>query len=173
MISQEAGTEYLIDLNGTRAEGFADPSRFLDTGVALPNGAGRAGVNESSDLALAQLVLVSLLTWRRAAPGDDLPNAGERNGWWGDAFTGDELGSRLWLFTRSTVKRHTAAEAEQYAREALAWLVTDGIAARVDVEAAVDSPGGRGRLTVLVRIFRDDGSGVRLRFADLWGAIDG
>lgn len=120
---------------------------------------------------LAQAVLISLLSWRRAEPDDPLPVAGERQGWWADGLTadGDRFGSRLWLLGRTVAQVDTAAAARQYAEEALAWMVSDGLAATVEVSA--EQAGDTLSLAVVVR--RDDGTGVSLRFADLWSAING
>lgn len=121
--------------------------------------------------ALAQAVLISLLSWRRAEPGDALPVADTRNGWWADAFAGGDLfGSRLWLLGRSRLAVDTPAEARQYATEALSWLVADGLAAAVEVEAIVPR---LGVLALTVTVYRDKGPGVVLRFSDLWSSING
>ena len=120
---------------------------------------------------LAQAVLISLFSWRRAEPDDPLPVANERQGWWADglAADGDRFGSRLWLLMRTAAQADTAAAARQYAEEALAWMVADGLAAAVNVTTALAS----GTLSLAVEVLRDDGTGVTLRFADLWSAIDG
>lgn len=164
----DAAIDFVFSGN-ERADGYGDPLSFLDTGNAIPDGTGIDG--SDSDLALAQVVLVSILSWRRAGDDDELPTPGERNGWWGDAFTGFELGSRFWLFARTTVKPSTPAAAVQYAQEALTWLVTDGVAARVEATAEADA--ATGKIVTTIAIYRDDGSPVRLQFADLWGSING
>ena len=51
---------------------------------------------------LVRAVIISLFTWRRARPDDDLPGD-LRMGWWGDTYAGtegDRFGSRLWLLSR-------------------------------------------------------------------------
>lgn len=50
-------------------------------------------------------------------------------------IAGDRIGSRLWLLKREKQLPETLRRAEDYAREALAWLVTDGLAASVTVAA--------------------------------------
>ena len=73
---------------------------------------------------LVRAVVISLFTWRRANPDDDLPGD-LRMGWWGDSFptvADDRIGSRLWLLRRVKLTRQTQMDAEFYAREALQWL---------------------------------------------------
>lgn len=120
---------------------------------------------------LAQAVLISLLSWRRAEEGDALPTA-ERFGWWPDGFAddGDKFGSRLWLLGRSRLALDTPNAAREYAEEALAWLVADGLAAVVEVQA---ERVGDNALGLGVTVRRDDGTGIVLRFADLWSSING
>ncbi|MFC3674653.1 phage GP46 family protein [Ferrovibrio xuzhouensis] len=82
---------------------------------------------------LREAVLISLFTWRQADPSDPLPD-GDRRGWWGDSFPavpGDRIGSRLWLLVREKIVPSTLVRARQYTEEALAWLVTDGLARSV------------------------------------------
>lgn len=118
--------------------------------------------------ALVRAVVISLFTWRRAEPDDDLPS-NERMGWWGDAYpstANDRIGSRLWLLSRAKLTNETLASAKEYAREALQWLVDDGVAVRVDVEVARQ---GLDRLAIACRIFRTEGSApIELRFAKAW-----
>lgn len=121
---------------------------------------------------LAEAVLMSLFTWRRS-DDDPLPVAGERQGWWGDAapaVAGDQVGSRLWLLSRSQVTAETVQRARSYGAEALAWLELDGVAAAVDVTAARVGLDG---IALEVVVSRRDGRTVALRFQNLWEAIGG
>lgn len=93
------------------------------------------------DETLRTAILISLFTDRRAEPDDELPDgaAGDRRGWLGDALStveGDRIGSRLWLLKRRKQTEETRRLAEDYCREALAWLVEDEIATAIAVEAA-------------------------------------
>lgn len=120
-----------------------------------------------TDLArLQRAVLISLFTWRRAQPGDVA--AGEiRQGWWGDSFTsvaGDRIGSRLWLLQREKITQQTLLRAKEYASEALAWLVEDGLAARVEV--AVERMGLDG-VAMSIAIYRG-GEVITAQIDDLW-----
>lgn len=93
---------------------------------------------------LATAVLLSLFLDRRAEADDQVDDTGllARRGWVGDALSipgaasGDRVGSRLWLLARAKQQDETLRLAEDYAREALDWLLADGLAAEVAVAAA-------------------------------------
>lgn len=123
------------------------------------------GLNSSEPLVRA--VAVSLFTWRRANPDDALPGT-DRLGWWGDTYatiSGDRIGSRLWLLCRSTLTERTVQSAREYAQEALAWLVEDGVATSVEVQA---ERLGLSALALGCRINRADGAPVGMRFSNVW-----
>lgn len=94
--------------------------------------------NIAIDEGLETAVLISLFTERRASV-EDLPvDELDRNGWWGDTYAeeaGDFIGSRLWLLRRGKATADTLGRAREYAKEALEWLIEDGIAEDVEVEA--------------------------------------
>jgi phage gp46-like protein len=92
----------------------------------------------AGDDGLTSCVILSLFLDARARPDDELPDSagGDRRGWLGDAFAAtDRIGSRLWLLTRAKQTEETRRRAEDYAAEALAWLVEDGLATSVSVTA--------------------------------------
>jgi len=109
------------------------------------------GGDLTHDEGLRSAIMVSLLTDRRAEDDDALPDPREtdRRGWWGDLpLEGeppeDRIGSRLWLLARSKATTDTLRQAQQYAREALAWMTTDGLADTVD--ATAEWQGTRGEI---------------------------
>lgn len=121
---------------------------------------------------LVRSVLISLFTWRRANDDDDVPSA-DRRGWWADAFApeqGDKIGSRLWLLGRAALSDQTPAQAELYAREALQWLVDDGVALGLQVSARRV---GVDRLDMAMTITRGEGDALALRFDNVWGFLRG
>ena len=125
----------------------------------------------ASDNPLVRAVIISLFTWRRANPDDVLPG-NERMGWWGDSFPAvpnDRIGSRLWLLSRAKITSETVTRAKEYAEEALRWLIDDGIAARVDVEAArIDTF----TLGLACRFYKLDGTLLAdVRFSDVWSFL--
>lgn len=99
-------------------------------------------VLEKNDLAmddgLQTAVALSLFTDRRVTE-EELP-AGEtdKRGWWGDLFSdiaGDLTGSRLWLLKREKQTEEVRRRALEYAKEALQWMIEDGVAQGVEVTA--------------------------------------
>lgn len=120
---------------------------------------------------LRAAVMLSLLLDRRAEDDDVLPaEDGDRRGWLGDEFAqvdGDRIGSRLWLLARSKRDEHLAERAELYAREALAWLVEDKVAASVEVSATTSSD----RLYLTIAITRPTSDRVRFKFAHAWDSL--
>lgn len=132
-------------------------------------------VLDGSDLAVDQglytAVALSLFTDARAGADDVLPGEeSDRRGWWADGFAdiaGDRIGSRLWLLGREKHLPGVAATARRYAEEALAWLVADGIARAVAVQAEL-APGGR--LDLAVTIERPSGA-APLTYRYVWEAL--
>ena len=124
------------------------------------------------DDGLQTSILISLFSDRRARADDVLPGAdGDRRGWWADAYPqieGDQIGSRLWLLSREKELAEPLRRAKEYAEEALAWLVTDGIAARVEVITSVPR---RGVLGLAVAVKRLDGGLENYQFDMLWEGL--
>lgn len=144
----------------------------LDLSPLRLSGSDALRLNGGAWSTIAQAVVISLLSWRRAEPDDQVPNDGEREGWWADAYLdeGDAWGSRLWLLQRSPLTDGALADARAYALEALRWMLDDDVAARVDVEAQRH---GVDRLSITATIHRRDGEREAVRFPDLWSVING
>jgi phage gp46-like protein len=122
-------------------------------------------------------LLLSLFTDRRAT-AEELARFGgdDPRGWWGNEVApvaGDEIGSKLWLLAREKVLPETLNRARIYARDALRWLIDDGVAARVDIEAAwldeIDPRAPRGFLALGLDIVKPPD--VSARFALVWAGV--
>ncbi|WP_016586953.1 phage GP46 family protein, partial [Yersinia pestis] len=50
------------------------------------------------------------------------------------------IGSRLWLLRREKLTTQVAIKAEDYATEALAWLIEDSVVAAINVRAHIIAP---------------------------------
>jgi phage gp46-like protein len=128
-----------------------------------------AGADLATDEGLRTAIVVSLFTDARARDDDELPaGADDRRGWWGDflaTIEGDRIGSRLWLLSREKQVPEVLARADEYVREALAWLIEDRIARKVDV--AVTAP-VRGRLDIAITLTRPAGETAFYRFDYVW-----
>lgn len=118
------------------------------------------------DDSLYTAVLVSLFTDARATSADELPpelaQEADLRGYWGDAITEDKqsIGSKLWLLHREKQLPRVLARAEQYATEALQWLVRDGLAIAVQVTASNDT---LGVLSLAVKITLPTVQGLSIR----------
>ena len=104
------------------------------------------GAQVSADMtdSLSRAVVISLFTWQRASQSDEVDNY-QRMAWWGDTFAeekGDKIGSKLWLLLRQKITDETLNRAQEYAYDALKWLIDDGICSdiTVDVERDEDDP---------------------------------
>ena len=149
---------------------MSDATIFWDSGdvrgdFAIVNGDLATG----QDLRTA--VLISLFSWRRADPGD-VPEYDDPQGWWGDSYSaisGDKLGSKLWLLMREKLTNATVQRARDYVQQALKWMLDEGVARRID--AIADRP-SIDRLEMCIRIYKQDGEVIDLRFDDLWSAVN-
>lgn len=118
---------------------------------------------------LVRAAIVSLFTWRRANADDVMD--GQKMGWWGDTtaeIANDRIGSRLWLLAREKLLPATINRAREYAHESLAWMVNDGLASRVDVQA---ERFGQNGIALTTTIYRSDGRITSLRFDNVWETI--
>jgi phage gp46-like protein len=152
--------------------------QLADLGLVWSNATGDADLavidsDLASDRGLETAVLLSLFTDRRAED-DDVPPSGDprdRRGWWADQFAavpGDKFGSRLWLLDRSKNTRETALKAEEYVREALAWMLEDLVVAGIDVTIGQTATG----LTIGVELQRPGKDPVSFRFAHVWEHLE-
>lgn len=131
----------------------------------------------ATDDGLRTAIIISLFSDGRARDDDDLPTGDDRRGWWGDAFLppNDRIGSRLWLLEREKLTQQTLLRLRDYTREALAWLIEDGIAAAVSV---ITERQGLDRANICIEITRPDRTISRFDFiwpgtaANLGGGIN-
>lgn len=125
--------------------GLASDCAMLDGDLAAESG-------------LETAVILSLFCDARAREDDVIPDGtGYRRGWWADsvaplasggltvredaAAAHDRIGSRLWLLSREKQLPEVLRRAKDYAEEALAWLIDDGVARRVSVTPSVPRQG--------------------------------
>lgn len=125
-------------------------------------------VNDSSQLdPLTRAVVISFFTHRRADPDD---NADVPMGWWGDtwpAVANDRYGSKLWLLQRSKLTNALVNTVRTYLRDALQWMLDDGVVSRIDIDVQRT---GINELSNQVVLWRRDGP-VIISFSDLWSVI--
>ena len=119
---------------------------------------------------LNNAVMISLFTDGRAKDDDILPRGQtDRRGWWADALDGEEIGSRLWLLYDERRLRKTLLRAEEYAKEALQWLISDKVVKSINITASSDA-----RCETLfldVNVCRPDGQSEQFKFQYVWDDI--
>lgn len=129
------------------------------------------------DDGLRTAILISLFTDARAPIGAALPEEGDDlRGWWGDDFAADAspptspnaIGSTLWLLHRAKITAAVVQRAREAAYASLSWLLRDGVASAVAVEAEAQGS----RLAIGVTIDRPQGPG-RQRWDFTWDASTG
>jgi phage gp46-like protein len=150
------------------------------------------GADLAVDDGLETPVIVSLFSDRRADDSDPLPDdpsptgrsSGDRRGYWGDWYPDsvlataaagiavlptptDRIGSRDWLLSREKQTPDVLQRAIAYGKEALQWMIDDGIAASVDIAASFIA---QGLLRRVVTITRPDGTAPSYTFDTLWAA---
>ena len=147
-----------------------------DIGLFLVNNCIDLKLNDDpSDLlrdeGLETAVLISLFSDKRI-PFEEVPfGETSRRGWWGDLIPevdGDLIGSKLWTLERVKVILSTRVRAEEAVKQALEWLIEDGIVETVEVEASFDS-GNRNRINLEISIKRPENPEVE-KFSIVWDA---
>lgn len=146
-----------------------------DTDTGVPRGDVALTTGDlATDDGLETAVLISLFTDRRALDSDELPaGSADLRGWWGDMappVEGDRIGSRLWLLSREKRTADVLNRAREYTREALAWMLDDEVATRLEVDVEYLNTDW---LALLVRIVRPDGTTLDGRYDYNWRAQTG
>ena len=137
---------------------------FFDVGGACPDFIIENG-DLKADNGLETSALISLFSDRRVV-FEELPSGEtDRRGWWADLISvplNDEIGSRLWTLARiGKVFESTAVEMQSMLAQAFEWMLEDGIAADVVVDAEIS---GLDEITGDVQIFRPNGDNIPFKF---------
>lgn len=162
------------DQTGTGDWSLDPPSQFLwtdESGNSIVDEKGSAvdaqfypgaGLVSGADLYTA--VLISVFTDATADPDDVIPDgSSDPRGWW----AGD-IGSKLWLRSRSKATATVPALIQNDLTQALAWLIEDDVVASITVTASyVDAKTVGG--TIVFK--RRDGARMAVRFSRIWENI--
>jgi phage gp46-like protein len=134
-----------------------------------------------SKAAIATAVIIALFTDQACPPDHPLYKFcdGDPRGWWGDGILFDDepgpMGSLLWLLERSVVKAQgldMAMWAQSMAQDALAFMITLGVCAQINVSATA-YPQYRG-LAIAVELIGSNGQTTyKNTFDVLWQQIRG
>jgi len=120
---------------------------------------------------LATAVLISFFSDKLVANDQVIPDGTkDRRGWWGDAGQDVNIGSFLWLLERAKLTRDTARKAVDYGKDALQWLIDDGVIIKADVTAQIVNR-VPGRLVMGVVLYRTDGTRTALNFVWVWSGV--
>lgn len=116
-----------------------------------------------------ETALVMSLFCERRADISEVPTAELRRGWWGNEVDpeGFEMGSKLWLLDQARRTQETLNKAQDYAREALQWLVDDDHLISFDVSARFTSNN-----MVLDVVLKRSNSATESRSFELWENTD-
>jgi phage gp46-like protein len=101
------------------------------------------GIDLRHEDTLLTAAMLSLLCDRLAQP-HEVGAEEDRRGWWADTYAdnlGDLFGSRWWLLSREKQLPEVVQRARRYVREALQWLIDDGLAVSLDVSAFIPRMG--------------------------------
>lgn len=124
------------------------------------------GMDLATDSGLTTAVLISIFTDRAALIDDVLPpGVTDRRGYWGSDDPQYPWGSRLWLLDRAKQTEETRKAAIDYINEALQWLIDDGIAGSVAIDAQWLKTGELGAAAVITRA---TGEQVSVQFNYVW-----
>lgn len=137
---------------------------FFDVGGACPDLVIENG-DLKADNGLETSALISLFSNKRVSL-EQLPiGETDQMGWWADLLSeplDDEIGSRLWILERTgKVLPATAVEMESMLAEAFKWMLDDGIAAQVIVNAERN---GLNEIRGEVEIRKPDGDNIPFKF---------
>lgn len=115
---------------------------------------------------LETAVIISLFT-DRLADVEEVPPTAPRRGWWGDTGKdpADPIGCKVWLLSREKQTNDVRLRAEDYVREALAWMLTDEAADQIDIVATWVQ---MGVLVVAIDIWRDGNRILSRRYGGFW-----
>lgn len=124
-------------------------------------------LQKGNDLATA--IYISLFTDRLADKNDFIPDGTtDRRGWWGDFQHDHKIGSRLWLLDRSKETNDVLLKARDYVKEALDWMIKDGIVTKFAIRTEFTRSG---MLGIYVLAYKKDGSKEPIMFDWAWKEV--
>lgn len=130
-----------------------------------------SGQGLALDPTLATMVACSLFC-DALVDADEAQRAGTstRRGYWADAYaaTRGAWGSKLWRLDRAKPTRATAQACEVAAKEALDWMIAEGIADSIEASAVIVSGMGGAALELTVRIQRP--AHLVAKYQQIWEA---
>lgn len=125
----------------------------------------------TQDQGLKTAVYMSLYSDQRAAVDDPIDDPDDRRGWWGDTLEtdGDQIGSRLWIYSRQKITTFVLAKVREAIEDCLQWMIDDGVAAEISV---ITERNELDRIYAEIKIYRESGSTLTIKYDDLWNAME-
>lgn len=126
--------------------------------------------SDESDLlnepGLETAVIISIFSERRVTE-EELPDGEtDKRGWWGDLLSdvqGDQIGSKLWTKRRAKATIANKLAIKEALRNCLLWMIEDGLASSVEVDASFPKPS-----EILLKVDIQRPSGKNERYALVW-----
>lgn len=138
---------------------------FFDVGEACPDMIIENG-DLKADNGLETATLISFFSNKRVRFEELPPGHIDRQGWWADLISepqDDEIGSKLWrLEAIGKVTTRTIVELENNIKDALEWMLEDGIAGKIIVTALRTSTN---EITGMATIIKPKGDDIPFKFA--------
>ena len=111
-------------------------------------------------------VLISLFSDMRVDKKESFDNS--TRGFWAEKLIGFNLGSKIWLLDRSKINQNkTLRRLEQYTKDALKWMVDDGIYSRVET-AALKSKTRINTIELYIAAYKPDDLPDKFKYAIQW-----
>ena len=129
------------------------------------SGFGMCDISFTEGTTLQSVVLMSLLSWRKCSVSE-LDSDSNRYGYWIDTPS-NRFGCRLWTLRRSKLTANTVILVKQFIKEALEWMMDEGICSAIEVRATQTSD----RIMANVTIIKNTGDTESVTFDDLWKAL--
>lgn len=118
-------------------------------------------------------VYISLFCDAKATDFNDAPyDPDSRRGWWGDLLkaAGSAIGSNIWQLEREKMTQGTLNIVKSYCELALEWMLTDGIADRIEIETENTSDTKTPTVFLSIKIYRGSDTIANIQYKDLWNA---
>ena len=113
------------------------------------------GGDLTNEVGFDTAIIISLFTDARA-DGSEVPEPSYRRGWFGNTLSdipNFEIGSKLWLLEQTAATQDTLNKAEDYAAQSLQWMVDQGYASRIDINAEYEDDNS---MTLTIDLFAAD-----------------
>ena len=123
------------------------------------------------DNGLQTAIYISLFTDRRIGEDDEIPDrSNDRRGYWGDTLEDEPLGSFLWTLDREKITTSLLNKIDTYSKDALNWLIEDGIASEINTIVERDSKNIE-QINIEIQIIKPDEKSESYRYSLNWEAV--